>query len=1142
MAASSLRFTRQTRGVLLSALCACGVLLVAGSARTDGPPLINEYVVQDVGFTLPPSSTIQWFPAINSRGQVAGGTAVVSPGPTEFHAARTNGALTAIDDLGVLGGTYSNGFGINVNSQTQGADVVGESIGNLGNPRAFRFSDTTQPQMQDLGTLGGASAHAFKINSNGEIAGTSDYGGARFEAFLFDGSIQPLGFLSGGQESGAHSINEATWVVGESIIDLGMLGLQKHAFLWTPFTGMQDLGTLGNGDESVAWDVNDADPVQIVGQSTTEFGTEPHAFRHTVTPLPSKIDLGTLSGDNASIAYAVNDLGVVVGTSYVDDPPIVPRAFIWQDVNGNGASDDGEMRDLNDLLPPSSGWVLYAATDINNVGQIVGYGTHNGQPAVFRLSPPDNGAPSVSPFNFPLEFNANGGVETICANVDEDIALDHVKAIIQLPGGGTAEVPMTLIGGNLYCGFFNADSNSSSSDETYSVDVEAEDDAGHVVTKSGSDFVVHPNNPPDVLDCSISPLTRTAPGGDFLIRAEVTDDTGLLSVGARITLPDNSVVTLNLDQEGSSDFYSNTYTAPANNTNADQTYHVDIRADDNFDETTLESCGDFKVLKNAPPVITNCGAAPASRLATGGLFTISADVTDDVQVKSVTANITLPGQGAPSVDVTLNHTTGNTYSGTYNAPANNTNADQSYGLQITATDNFNASSVMPCTPFKVLVNAPPVITNPSITPASRNAAGGSFHISANVTDDISVSTVIARITKPDSNTVDVPLALQSGSLYAGDYTAPGNFSNGDETYTAQIRATDGFNALSTLPAGSFTVLKNVAPIIVSCSVTPPLLPHTGGVATVTAHLQDETGIDHATVAVTGPGVNTTFNLSKNSGTVLDGVWTGTTNLPANVGINTTHFQFSLTAVDDRNASTTQDCGEVVVEGFFQDTEPPVIHSCSVSTHFIQGSGNLVVTANVTDNIGVNTVVAHLEPPKSSGFDTPMPNIGGNQYQATIPLTSGGGNTQIYTVTILATDFSNNHASMDCSSVRVASSSEGVPGRVQVDPRKLVYGKVNVNANKVLSFTVKHLGGSDLSVLAFQVGGAKPPFEILDGLGAFGTNSGGFITLTPGQKKTIRVRFHPTAVGHYIQHMTVLTNDPDQPNIDITLDGRGCTAH
>jgi probable HAF family extracellular repeat protein len=37
------------------------------------------------------------------------------------------------------------------------------------------------------------------------------------------------------------------------------------------------------------------------------------------------------------------------------------------------------MTDLNDFLPPNSGWTLYEATAINDAGQLVGYGTVNGR-------------------------------------------------------------------------------------------------------------------------------------------------------------------------------------------------------------------------------------------------------------------------------------------------------------------------------------------------------------------------------------------------------------------------------------------------------------------------------------------------------------------------------------------------------------------------------------------------------------------------------------------------------------------------------------------------------------------------------------------------------------------------------------------
>ena len=44
------------------------------------------------------------------------------------------------------------------------------------------------------------------------------------------------------------------------------------------------------------------------------------------------------------------------------------RAFYW---SGN----DG-MIDLNDYIPPGSGWTLKKAYGINEIGQIVGYGTN----------------------------------------------------------------------------------------------------------------------------------------------------------------------------------------------------------------------------------------------------------------------------------------------------------------------------------------------------------------------------------------------------------------------------------------------------------------------------------------------------------------------------------------------------------------------------------------------------------------------------------------------------------------------------------------------------------------------------------------------------------------------------------------------
>lgn len=54
------------------------------------------------------------------------------------------------------------------------------------------------------------------------------------------------------------------------------------------------------------------------------------------------------------------------------------RAFVFT---------NGVMRELNNLVPANTGWVLNGATDINDAGQIVGNGKHNGQDRAFLLTP-----------------------------------------------------------------------------------------------------------------------------------------------------------------------------------------------------------------------------------------------------------------------------------------------------------------------------------------------------------------------------------------------------------------------------------------------------------------------------------------------------------------------------------------------------------------------------------------------------------------------------------------------------------------------------------------------------------------------------------------------------------------------------------
>jgi probable HAF family extracellular repeat protein len=305
----------------------------------------------------------------------------------------------AIMDLGTLGGTDSLAFAVNNHGE-----VAGFSYDAAGRERAFIYRNGA---MFDLGTLGGSEAVAYALNDRGQVTGRAHLPGDGAEhAFVWDiaSGMEDLGTL-GGNDSAGTGINEAGVVTGQADTPTG----HYHAYVWDPLSGlMEDLGTLGTGQVSAARGINEHN--QIVGGSFTGQGTS-HACLWTDGVLQ---DLGGFGGP-VTRGYAVNDVGVVVGRSDLPDNSAT-HAFRWVnnspmrdlgtlgganssarsinnqlEIVGDSQTAGGEthafiwknglMTDLNQLLPSNSGWVLYTAYGINNKGQIVGWGSHNGSPS-----------------------------------------------------------------------------------------------------------------------------------------------------------------------------------------------------------------------------------------------------------------------------------------------------------------------------------------------------------------------------------------------------------------------------------------------------------------------------------------------------------------------------------------------------------------------------------------------------------------------------------------------------------------------------------------------------------------------------------------------------------------------------------------
>jgi len=255
------------------------------------------------------------------------------------------------------------------------------------------------------------STWAYQINNSGQVVGRYLSENWTDNAYLWqNGQRTDLGYF-GGISSLASDINESGQIVGW----FKTTKEKFNPFLWQNGE-MIDLGTLGfNGG---AQGINNQG--QVVGYSGLAFGVT-HAF---LWENGQMIDLGTLPGYNGSTAYDINDSGQAVGVS-ANNITQQERATLWSngqvtdlgtlggnktaavDINnkgqvvgfgnttGNGGLahgfiwEDGKMADINSLIAADSGWLLQQINGINDRGQMVGQGINSatGKQHGFLLNP-----------------------------------------------------------------------------------------------------------------------------------------------------------------------------------------------------------------------------------------------------------------------------------------------------------------------------------------------------------------------------------------------------------------------------------------------------------------------------------------------------------------------------------------------------------------------------------------------------------------------------------------------------------------------------------------------------------------------------------------------------------------------------------
>jgi probable HAF family extracellular repeat protein len=378
------------------------LLLAAAQAR---PGTAAEYAVTDLAFVnrlgaegIEGALSKPWV-SINNDGQVAISGQPTGIGIGLWHGLFYSGGQSTIlpngfkafgvDPAGnVLGAAAWDGYGIYTDVAVWYPDGTTTVLGQPDNI----------PWPHDI-----HSSAAYAANDQGKIVGGSDPFGHEFgsitggvstraferpsHAFLYDqGVFHDLGTL-GGTYSVAYGINNNGRIVGMSTTAEPAPGVPAvfHA-AYSDGGAFQDLNSLiGPSDWTLAsaTDINDAG--QVTGWGTVNGQTQAYLY-----DAGGVQGLGILPGYDFSVGRGVNAAGDIVGFSatgeIADTYTAADEAFYWA-LTSTGQDRaflfrNGTMHDLNSLIDPASGWTILGATDINDSGQIVGWGTLAGEEPV----------------------------------------------------------------------------------------------------------------------------------------------------------------------------------------------------------------------------------------------------------------------------------------------------------------------------------------------------------------------------------------------------------------------------------------------------------------------------------------------------------------------------------------------------------------------------------------------------------------------------------------------------------------------------------------------------------------------------------------------------------------------------------------
>lgn len=389
--------------VLAVAVVVAGSLLVAPG--TAGAVVPASYTITDIG---PVGSSYSIGYGISDDGEVVMHASVPGGGYTGYR--WDGGTLSDLDDLPT---------GYQPDSLPRAVNTAGRAVGQSAG-LAVVWTGTA------VAAITTAYGQAWDVNESGTVVGDSQdtgTGSGNTGPFRWDGTLHPLALPDGAERGQALAVNDSGVVVG-TVEDIGTTPPDDFSgvlpAMWASDGTLTVLDTPIPVDSSFyARDVNATGEI-LVASGQQAFVGHQGAWQA----------LGTLAPGGFLEAMRMNDAGQVVGRADRTDGGAQTAVLYDPDV--------GHLVDLQSLLPSGSGWTLQEAFDINDSGQIVGYGVRSGQLRAFLMTP------SAAPAPHDVEVVVLTGAGTVGTNGSVS-AGDPVGTSVTTTRAGSVSI---LEGGN----------------------------------------------------------------------------------------------------------------------------------------------------------------------------------------------------------------------------------------------------------------------------------------------------------------------------------------------------------------------------------------------------------------------------------------------------------------------------------------------------------------------------------------------------------------------------------------------------------------------------------------------------------------------------------------------------------------------